>query len=550
MSLTPHNRRVITFYSFKGGVGRTMTMANVAYRLANKHGLRVIAVDWDLEAPGLHRFFGVSPKKAATAGGVLEYFDAWRGAVERRDPAPPDVINWILPIKDKKHSPKFGSLSLLLAGKIDDAYNGRLAALNWQDFYKEGAGASAVETLRGQLAGMADVVLIDSRTGFTDAGGICTIQVPDGVVLMTAPNQQSLEGIGRVARGIGKAPNEARAGRVKPRMWLVTSRIPLFEETYLTEQWFKANEPWFAMGAKDGLWLKEDHPEGLKSHKIPHRGRWGFDETVLNEVSKADSSDLLSTSYDELAVMLFQWLGGIPSLKLDTDTGRSATLNDWTSILEEIEILIANAERRGDSLALAANLRTMALGLLAAGKSREAVHKAEQASAIYFSKGLNTDYLNCLETIGDAQNRAGEYEEAFKTLTKALKMARELGNRVNEVALLRELAETRHGQNSPKEALTLVRNAYAIFREINEVDQNSAEFLLLSESFSRFHHPRKAIEIARRGMSLARTRSEVQIEELAIRFILNYSNSGENLPDAEALRARLAEIKAAPPAST
>src|SRR5215468_7238933 len=49
VSMTPPDRRVITFYSYKGGVGRTMALANVAYRLANTHGLKVIAVDWDLE---------------------------------------------------------------------------------------------------------------------------------------------------------------------------------------------------------------------------------------------------------------------------------------------------------------------------------------------------------------------------------------------------------------------------------------------------------------------------------------------------------------------
>ena len=43
---------IATFYSYKGGVGRTMAMANVAVLLAQR-GLRVLAVDWDLEAPGL-----------------------------------------------------------------------------------------------------------------------------------------------------------------------------------------------------------------------------------------------------------------------------------------------------------------------------------------------------------------------------------------------------------------------------------------------------------------------------------------------------------------
>src|SRR5438046_2522989 len=56
----PANREVrgtvYTFYSFKGGVGRTMALANVAALLA-KWGHSVLVVDWDLEAPGLERFF-------------------------------------------------------------------------------------------------------------------------------------------------------------------------------------------------------------------------------------------------------------------------------------------------------------------------------------------------------------------------------------------------------------------------------------------------------------------------------------------------------------
>ena len=48
--------RIITFYSYKGGTGRSMALANVAWVLASS-GARVLVVDWDLEAPGLHRYF-------------------------------------------------------------------------------------------------------------------------------------------------------------------------------------------------------------------------------------------------------------------------------------------------------------------------------------------------------------------------------------------------------------------------------------------------------------------------------------------------------------
>ncbi|SCG01354.1 AAA domain-containing protein [Streptomyces sp. Ncost-T6T-2b] len=42
--------RIVTFYSYKGGTGRTMALANVAWILA-ANGKRVLAVDWDLGGP-------------------------------------------------------------------------------------------------------------------------------------------------------------------------------------------------------------------------------------------------------------------------------------------------------------------------------------------------------------------------------------------------------------------------------------------------------------------------------------------------------------------
>ena len=47
--------RIITFYSYKGGTGRSMALANVAWLLATARK-RVLMIDWDLEAPGLHRY--------------------------------------------------------------------------------------------------------------------------------------------------------------------------------------------------------------------------------------------------------------------------------------------------------------------------------------------------------------------------------------------------------------------------------------------------------------------------------------------------------------
>ena len=63
---------IVTFYSFKGGVGRSMALVNVGEILAD-WGYRVILCDWDLEAPGLERYL-VDGRKA---GGASPEIAGW-----------------------------------------------------------------------------------------------------------------------------------------------------------------------------------------------------------------------------------------------------------------------------------------------------------------------------------------------------------------------------------------------------------------------------------------------------------------------------------------
>src|SRR5260370_34273412 len=65
--------RTITFYSYKGGVGRSLLVANTAKYLSTL-GKRVFAMDLDLEAPGLHYKFELGPDSART--------DSSRGVVD------------------------------------------------------------------------------------------------------------------------------------------------------------------------------------------------------------------------------------------------------------------------------------------------------------------------------------------------------------------------------------------------------------------------------------------------------------------------------------
>jgi cellulose biosynthesis protein BcsQ len=51
--------KIITFYSYKGGTGRTMALANLAVIFSQKYSgsKNILMIDWDLDAPGLHQYF-------------------------------------------------------------------------------------------------------------------------------------------------------------------------------------------------------------------------------------------------------------------------------------------------------------------------------------------------------------------------------------------------------------------------------------------------------------------------------------------------------------
>src|SRR5215469_11650434 len=93
----PRNGTIITFYSYKGGTGRSMLLANVAWILAS-HGKRVLMVDWDLEAPGLHRYFHpfLADKYLASTPGFVDWVLDYQASVSALDMASTGVPESLL----------------------------------------------------------------------------------------------------------------------------------------------------------------------------------------------------------------------------------------------------------------------------------------------------------------------------------------------------------------------------------------------------------------------------------------------------------------------
>ncbi len=211
---------VITFYSFKGGVGRSMAMVNVAAELA-KQGRRVLMVDFDLEAPGLSSFNLTQPQRPHP--GVVEFISHY---LETREV--PDVSKYLF--KSNSFEDSNGSLFIMPAGCQDESYQSRFGAINWQTLYDRDDGYLLMEDMRLQWKERLnlDYVFIDSRTGYTDIAGICTRQLPDAVCLIFTPNRQNLAGMAAITAGINAQKNIPSLRR--QQTYFVASNVPSLDD--------------------------------------------------------------------------------------------------------------------------------------------------------------------------------------------------------------------------------------------------------------------------------------------------------------------------------
>ena len=120
-----HKPAIISFFSFKGGVGRTSTLVATALTLA-RNGHRVAIVDLDLEAPGLATIF--SPDDVDNQG-VIDYL--LEKKIQQNDWR---LNTHIIPINEQTLLGDDGeSLQLLPAGTVDDNYLEKLARLDFQN---------------------------------------------------------------------------------------------------------------------------------------------------------------------------------------------------------------------------------------------------------------------------------------------------------------------------------------------------------------------------------------------------------------------------------
>jgi MinD-like ATPase involved in chromosome partitioning or flagellar assembly len=295
---------IVTFYSYKGGVGRSMALANIAVLLARK-GLRVLVVDWDLEAPGLERYFSYFQIDFQGEGILRLLMNAASGTdVDYRD--------YLCRINTDTSNPVF----FLPSGREQNPnYSLDLSNFNWDVFFKKQKGGDFLESLRKRWLEDFDIVLIDSRTGLTDAGGICTILLPDILIALFTANYQSLYGVRDVLRLAQQARQKLAYDRMPLTILPVPARFGTRAEFIVSQEWLDLFQEALREFFVDWLPRGIEPKQVLQQIKIPQVDYFGFGEKLaVIEQGTSDPegmgfvynriSDFLATDFSDVKMLL------------------------------------------------------------------------------------------------------------------------------------------------------------------------------------------------------------------------------------------------------
>ena len=182
---------IVTFYSFKGGVGRTTALVACAWQMA-ADGRRVAVVDLDLEAPGLGGLLEVE-----TPRGVIDF------VVDQLATGSADITGLAAPAQVLGAEAE--RVQVFPAGRLGTSYLDKLARLDFTALTAWEVGGKPTsptgEALRALIQAIGrqeprpDTILIDSRAGLHDLSGLSLHGLGHVDILFTRAGEQGYQGL-------------------------------------------------------------------------------------------------------------------------------------------------------------------------------------------------------------------------------------------------------------------------------------------------------------------------------------------------------------------
>jgi MinD-like ATPase involved in chromosome partitioning or flagellar assembly len=195
-------QRVVTFYSFKGGVGRTTALVSCALQLAEE-GQRVAIVDLDLEAPGLGPLLEVDTERGVLDA-IVDHLATGRIDLQGLHASPQTLGADVA-----------SRIDVLPAGRLDDGFLEKLARLDFSAVGPWG-GEETVPVHRALRALLEAVrrdlspayILLDARAGLHDLAGLSLHGLAHVDVLVTRASEQAYRGLDLTVKALARRKPE------------------------------------------------------------------------------------------------------------------------------------------------------------------------------------------------------------------------------------------------------------------------------------------------------------------------------------------------------
>ena len=315
---------IATFYSFRGGVGRSTALGLVAGILATEKKRRVVIVDFDLEAPGISILLESDIEQIDRENyGVLDYlYERFLNPEENF----PSIESCVYQVELKAR----GELFLVPVGEYDENYIHRLAEIDrgtLQAFYRRENNPiqQLIEDIKEQLN--PDVILIDARPGFNDTSAIALLDLADLGIVCFSPTDQSFKGLSWIVQTVSKQCQY----RGKPDLRFVLTPMP----AVAVEQrqiWIGKVEDWIEenWGLSSGITVGELY------YEINYNPNISTLSSLVN-----DSPKSLLDNYLSIAEVID---ASLPDIKPSLTTNMIGEKVSKETILNELSFVAAKAQ--------------------------------------------------------------------------------------------------------------------------------------------------------------------------------------------------------------
>jgi len=208
--------KTIAFLNLKGGVGKTVSTANVADILAANHDKRILLIDADGQG-NLSQFFGVKPEEGQT---TLDLLESGAGYY-------PDFVT----PTEYEHIDIIPADASLMYADVDALNDGRAHLQSIVDL-RDAIEADNSESAKAGVPGDYDYIMIDCPPAFS-AASTAALAAADEVIIPIKLDAFSSEGMVTLTQQV------ANMRRINDRIRIAGCLVTMWQETDLAKEALK-----------------------------------------------------------------------------------------------------------------------------------------------------------------------------------------------------------------------------------------------------------------------------------------------------------------------